>query len=416
MHCGTLSRTAPPVATDDSQNYNQTSPTVSTSSLPLIFSCDVDNTYNYIQVGGITVDGNPIDPAEQVAAQEECMKQITNQAGKVVGKARTTCEIWFRPDFQLNSTSSLFAIYQCYASKPAAANITWARPKQPKDELRTSSQVMSKNSVLMCTGGNSLIDIRTVTINNEAVNTTEFPELDIHKLSTKCYKETIGNSIANSKAAAKCTIEKDSAHDAVLTIHYTCKLPPVVTEVENVFVKVPENETQPTPTPPRNISKENSCLNTRPCLAGGVCKLPLGSLAYKCDCVNGRTGIICELIQRPFEAYLYFTDLMFMGMTLSPNDSHTVSQLNNHQSHIYKWMVKSLEAELKDLFLKVDERTENVAVTNISTGIFIKATFSLYMFPLGHFRLLTFLRSSIIYLVVTSRGLESTQKSQLSLL
>ena len=51
-------------------------------------------------------------------------------------------------------------------------------------------------------------------------------------------------------------------------------------------------------------------------------------------------------VQRPLEAYLYFTDLMFMGIPLSPNDSQTVSQLNSHKSPIYKWMVKSLETEV----------------------------------------------------------------------
>ena len=107
----------------------------STSSLPLIISCEDDKQYSYIELGGFTLDKNPLPEMYVTIAKNECTEQTSNQLGRIAGKSRTSCELWFGSILEMNATSTLRAVYQCLATKPSG-NVTWTKPKHPKPQMQ----------------------------------------------------------------------------------------------------------------------------------------------------------------------------------------------------------------------------------------------------------------------------------------
>lgn len=111
-----------------------------TSTLPLILSCNEDKKFSVIEVGGITLDSKPLAEDYQKMARDECNQQLSNPSGKVVGKSRTTCEIWFGQNLTMNETSTINAVYQCLMFKPNGT-IGWSKPKYPKAEINTGNYI-----------------------------------------------------------------------------------------------------------------------------------------------------------------------------------------------------------------------------------------------------------------------------------
>eukprot|EP00794_Sanderia_malayensis_P017404 gene17404-19147_t len=232
--------------------------TASTTSLPLTFTCN-SQLFSHIQVGGITINGIPISTSLQSIAVDECADDPSNKATK--NKLTFSCSIWFGPGFTLNSTDTIYAVYQCLESRPTGP-VIWGKKKSGLFDVKADVQKSAnKEVVLKCNKGLSMISINSVYVNDVHVNHTQFPSLNANLLTASCYNQTIVKIKSGFKGNVKCYIMNKEEYGGTLKIDYICKEPPSFiqepkVEYETVPIKY-KNEVNPTPS--INVSTVSVC-------------------------------------------------------------------------------------------------------------------------------------------------------------